>query len=477
MKATNLLTLIDQLHKHGKSFPDFEAYLVVRSDVYMLRLWRYIENCKGSYTDSTKDRKRAFPIIYTKKIQYSSDLIRDLVKDLCKALYAFILKGKTQEQGYTALVETRLLRAEHKIIAAHQAEREAFACADILTNPHGDYVRWQALDNQLFQGIEDITLEAIEEAQRHLHSFSYTQELKYTIEKLAIYRKNNKNSIIPKDFQEEIDIILKEKKHEHSPLHHTQVLAIQCFLYRDFESYLRFKESYLAYFQSFRITHRRYLLISLINVLYILDAPNKESKREYVFLYRFGITHDLLIEHGEISSLRFTNIIFVAESFGDYELIRLAHDNLVHCIFNPRDKEQCQLLSAGIALFGEQRYGEAKEQFEALGRKKNLPFDFSMHKHVLLPKCIYEYYDDKQEAYNQLVITRASLKKMAYRAHKRGDIDENTKQSLYNYGNIFCKIANPKDSSSKEELLALFESYNGLISESVYILEKINKLP
>ena len=65
---------------------------------------------------------------------------------------------------------------------------------------------------------------------------------------------------------------------------------------------------------------------------------------------------------------------------------------------------------------------------------------------------------------------------MAYRAHKRGDINEHTKDSLYNYGTIFCKITNPKDSSTKEELYDLVKSYNGRIVKEKYILDVIAQM-
>ena len=174
--------------------------------------------------------------------------------------------------------------------------------------------------------------------------------------------------------------------------------------------------------------------------------------------------------------MQYNNIIFIAETQGDYELIRLAHDNLVHFIKNKKERKDSSLLSKAFILFGEEKkYSEASKVLEKLGNGRNIHVEIKKRKHTLMMKCLYEQFEDKQESYNALMKTAGSFRRMIYRLEEEGKISEKSKQCYYNYCNILCRIANQRNPSTKDELYALLESYNGLMVETKYIIAKIEE--
>ena len=80
-----------------------------------------------------------------------------------------------------------------------------------------------------------------------------------------------------------------------------------------------------------------------------------------------------------------------------------------------------------------------------------------------------------RDRYNAIMKAAKSLRKMASRLKDVGTITENAKQSYYNFANILARIANQRNPSTKEELYALLDSYNGLMVKTQYVIAKIEE--
>ncbi len=460
------------LSRYETGFSDFGDFLASCGDQFKVRFWRHITNCKGKYTDSTADRKQAFPIVYGYDKEYKSHMMWRLATELCNILdeYVGVMELKTTAIGQR--MRAKICEREGFLNWTRRINNVALEKALKEAESQQYFMEWSIFFDQHAKRDKQEERKLLEQSEDALDRFYLINKLKSLIENLVICREFEKP--IDEGLRKKIELAYSLIPEENIPLVIIQKHAIEYLLDRNMRTYREFKTTYLNHVRGLK-SEQEYLLITLINALILMPNPTEETRQEYISLYTFGIENKILGQNGSITGLQFDNIIFIAEAMGEYKLIKQTHDRLAHLIGNKKERKRSTLLSKAYALFGEGKYADALVLLEVLGKARDLPYFFIMRRNILVLKCVYEKFEDKQEAYNVLRHAGSSLRKMAYRFEKDGTINKTKKQCLYNYSNIMCRIANQGNISTKEELLATVKGYNELLVETKYVLEKINE--
>ena len=192
----------------------------------------------------------------------------------------------------------------------------------------------------------------------------------------------------------------------------------------------------------------------------------------------FGIEKNILQEEGMIPSSRFNNIIFAAETIGDFDLIALAIKHLAPLIVDDRKREVCLLLAYAFLHFNDKEYHEVDEFLHKLVNANNLPKFFILRKHQLSLKCIFDQHKNKKQAYEELKAKEATFRSMLDREKKKGTLnndDVRCNLNLYKLTKKMAKIANRPNARAiiQKKLI----SFDGKIAELKWLNEKIAELP
>ncbi len=437
MKEWNILDLIDVLKEYEEGNTEFEEYLE-QFDEKVHTLWRFmtIKNEKEVSTNEPKSQE---------------DELQDLTERLREFLVEFLLeKEKTKEKAFSQSKENELSKRFYK--------------------------EWKFFEQEQNHWSTQRTKASIEQNSALLKKFFLLNSLRNCIDALTIRRANREE--IEVELFAEIEHLMGLLPTEKTPLTKVQIAAIQYFISPSLDAYYVFKTIYFDNIEGLS-AEKGFLLMSLVNALAIISLPDENARREYLTLFRFGIENDLLIEDGHIPLSVFNNVIFVADSLGDYDLIERAINHLVHCIFDDYDRKVSLLLANAYLCFGREKYAEAVVFLNKLETLNLLTPLIRCKKHVLTIKCIYEEGNkkDKHNILYELNKKGRSFTRMLSRQLIQGDITPIYKQSYQNFINlVFGMARNYKKDGIKKYISTKLNSYNGDIIEMRWLRKKIAEL-
>ncbi len=462
MESLDLLTLIDRLSQFKNGNASFKKHLIYFTEPIKVAFWQYIVDSQGEYTDSETDRIQAYAVIFNKE-PYESHVMQQLSSALSQILYYYIVGKECDLSGFSAITMLKLHNEYPIISSITNAKNQGFKIAKKQDYP------LRAMQEMLTQ--EDKKAFGLRPKSKDVYDIFHTSnKLKTLINDLTICRGREQE--ISKELEKEINDAFHV--YEDTRLIDVMLNAIVYYQSLEEEDYWNFNDAYFEHFKY--LSHfRGFLLISLVNGLIVFPKPYETMNIEYLELYHFGIEQELLVENGEISCLQYNNIIYIAEAQSDYELIRLANEKLLPFIADKKEREDSSLLSKAYILFGEGKYAEALEILKKLEDENNLRTEIKKGIHILRTKCVYEQFRDKQATYVELIKATNSIRKIVNPLEEKGEITKKSKQGLLNYCAMLCRIANQQNPSTKEELYAVFDNYNGLIVQTRFIISKIEE--
>ncbi len=473
MKELNILALITLLKRYTNGTNAFDEYLG-QLDKELQELWRFITVLKKKrYTDSEKDRVEAYMYVHGEEHDYQAHKIRELLRKLKLLLNDFLLLREVKTTPRGQRLEAEYYRKHGRIKEMRALNQEVLAKAKKEPISLRSLLQWEVYDDEHNHRLVEKTKASLHKSDANLNTFFLVNKLRNLIDELTLCR--GKREKIPLKLKHEIKHILALAKHEEAPLIHIQMLVVKYFLKPNFKDYQILKDTYLKHALELD-SDREFLLVALVNALIVNPNKNDGSRYEYLKLYRFGIENRIFEEKPYITRAQFYNIIFVAQSFGDYKLLEEAIKSLGNLILDKRERKLSLLLANAYLLFGKKEYLEAQALLKQLETAQNLLPVYRRRKFSLDIKCTYEQYP-KNDAVVFLKRKEASLRNMLNRQIANGKIDEEAKQYYLNFISLVNRLAkHHKADSTKEKALTKLASFNGKIVELKWIKEKIAEL-
>ncbi len=458
MAPLQLMKLMAMLATYENGDTAFEKFLK-NGDNNLLVFWQHIKNCRGKYTDRKKDRITAYSVIFGKDKPYNRDLMGKYVLKMRRLLEVFLIKLENETTASGQRIQAEMYQRNDLSERAEISNQAALRLAAEEEELKRYLIEWQIYSEEFSRTKSE---EAFSKMNEALNLFYSITKLHMIIEEATRHVKQRKSSNAK--LRKKTNKLLLVLPKERTSLINVQLAALEYFLNTPCpKRYTTLKQSYFSNFKKFK-SYRPNLLLSVINALTTIPNPTDELREDYIYLYQFGIKHELLAPNGYISSQEFDNIIFVAEARDNSQLLQMAIEKLAPKILIEKYRRRSLFMAKSFVLFMDGKYEETNDELTKLGRCNELPYYIVYRRHLLKIMCLFKQTPIGSDLLIALRHEQNNFRKMLDRfGNGKNGTKELTQEQVDSFLNTYRALCMIAEKCSQEEINNFIDSCNGLI--------------
>lgn len=239
------------------------------------------------------------------------------------------------------------------------------------------------------------------------------------------------------------------------------------------EAYQQLKKNWLFVIPMLSEEVKHQVFIIFLNLSWISCTDRRTQ--EMFELYRFGLTSNILINQGKITSSHFNNIVDLGSGLGYFAEVRTFINDYSQYLDSQEDTlDNIKTLYEAFLLFGEGKHDDALRQSIFLEFND---VSYGLRAYLLMLKCLYE--SKKAKGFKEIELRCEAFKQYLQRKFKQGLINKQTKQENMNFIKIVRQLPLASTSRfatiSQQTLLKKLKATQFIISKT-WLLKKIEGL-